>query len=689
MIHWTKIKLFQRMFLQKTTVILLIVALLLSSILIFFQVFQGALIQSLSQMNNEFVEQVDTISGTLLEIINNTAMQIFYSRSMKTLRTNHRLTNAERTAALRDLGQWVSSSTFLTSAIVYNSNMDVIFTSDGFHVENASSTYSDRSAAELLISRAKHGSSGPIKRQTDDGEAYSFLFFESSAPHGGSLLLNVRSDWYERQLLGVSSGQNSVILNELGELLVAGSEGLAQALPAVWPTLHGRITEDDGRRGGFILERNGKSGWMYYELSNLGLYYLRSFSTETIVPGITRIRNLALIMLMAVFALLLSGGLYSLFVLYMPIKAVQRLLQKAERSDEGMVKQVDRLLEGQLEQRALQQMECLLRGEEVIPIPYPATLILTDSPRYDLIKQVLTDLGSSIVLTAKTSIGHATLACGLTEQETLELCLCLSDAAPGRFFYGHPSNSAIELAQSHQNLVELWQLRFLHVGQQVFSERISMTYQSHLDFHTSNTEPLFNALRSGQLDEARLVWKGIFDKIRYGKYSDFRFFVRYILKNLLALQRDLGLEPLPYAPDLVDSLEDVGDLHQALDTMFIKITSAQDHKRKNSLQQLATRINERISAGYADDALSAQRIADEMGMNPVYLGRLYRECTGISIAEAIKRTRIEKAKQLLLNESNEPVKDIASKVGFSNTKYFFVVFKELVGMTPKEFQNIG
>nr|NLJ03988.1 helix-turn-helix transcriptional regulator [Bacillota bacterium] len=112
---------------------------------------------------------------------------------------------------------------------------------------------------------------------------------------------------------------------------------------------------------------------------------------------------------------------------------------------------------------------------------------------------------------------------------------------------------------------------------------------------------------------------------------------------------------------------------------------AQADLRKTHLQQLAAKIDERIAAGYIDDNLSAASIAEEMGMNAVYLGRLYREISGISIGEALKRTRIENAKRLLV-ETSDSVKEIADRVGFSNNKYFYVVFKELVGLTPKEFQ---
>lgn len=672
------------MFFQRTTVFLLIAAIFLSLLLIFFQMFQNSMIQSLSQQYLEFVEQVDTISGTLMEIINNTAMQMFYSRSLRMLRTSSELTNAERTAGLRDLGQWVSGSTFLSSALVYNAITDVSYSSVGLQTTNVSTNFEDQATANLLITRPKHGSRGPIKRQTTEGAVYSFLFFESSAPKGGVLLLNVRSEWYERQLLGIASGQNSVILDNLGEILVVGSDLMASKVADSWPTLLQRF-EQDGSHG-FVLERSGKSGWMYYKLSSLGFYYLRWFDTETILPGLTRTRNFTITLLILVFSLLLVGLIFTLFVLYLPIRTFRETFQKLGRTEEGMLKHVDRLLESQLEQWATQQMERLLRGEDIDTFCYPASLIISDSCEYETIKQTIARYTAYQVLAAQTSVGTAILISEATEMNTLELCLSLAANANGRFLYGHPRYSASEIAQCHKNLLDLWQLRFLHVGQQVLSEKLGATYQSQVDFQTSDAEPLFSSLRAGHLDDARTIWKAIFDRIRSGKFPDFRFYARFIIKNLIVMQKDLGLEPLPGALDIVDNLEDVAQLHQALDGVFIQITSVQDHRRKNTLMQLAERVDERITAGYADDTLSAQRIADEIGMNVVYLGRLYRESTEMSIGEAIKRARIERAKQLL-STSSEPVKDIAAKVGFTNTKYFFVVFKELVGMTPKEFQN--
>lgn len=674
---------FQNPVVRRIAGTLIISAILLSLLLAFFQLYQRSLIQTLTQMNNEFVQQVDTVSGTLLEIIHNSAMQTFYSGSLIKLRTADSLTNAERIAGFRDLGNWVSSSTFLSSALIYNSSADIIYTSDGGYTRNASQAYHDRATVELMADQERHGSKGPIKRQTADGDTYSFLFFESNMPERGSLLLNVQAEWYEEQLLGVSSEHNSMVVSPEGDVLVAGDEALVDALEHIWPTLRQRFEAESSH--GFVLQNGGRSGWMYYETTNLGGYYLRFFETATILPGLVAVRNVALSLLIVISAVLVGGILYALFVLYLPLKAVRDALRKHGSTEESMLQQVDRLMESQMERQITKQVDSILQGEETGCISYPASLILVDSSDSEAIRGIAARSTSLPTLTALVPFGSAVLVSGGDDEAVLQLCLDICDAAGARCLYGSPRSSANELAQCYENLLDLWQQRFLYPGQQVLSETLTAAYSDALDFETKDTEPLFSSLRAGELDKARAVWKEIFEKIRYASFNDFRFYTRYILKYLNTMQSELGLEPLANASDLFDNLEDVAELHQLLDAAFVRITAAQADLRKTHLQQLAAKIDERIAAGYIDDNLSAASIAEEMGMNAVYLGRLYREISGISIGEALKRTRIENAKRLLV-ETSDSVKEIADRVGFSNNKYFYVVFKELVGLTPKEFQ---
>src|SRR5690606_6342019 len=107
---------------------------------------------------------------------------------------------------------------------------------------------------------------------------------------------------------------------------------------------------------GFILDPQGKSGWMYSQLSNLGLYYLRPFDTATLLPGLTKVRNFALASLLAVSSLLALGILYTVFVLYPPLQAVRQALHSLGASPGSVAQEMDRLIASQMEQHLSEQV---------------------------------------------------------------------------------------------------------------------------------------------------------------------------------------------------------------------------------------------------------------------------------------------------------------------------------------------
>lgn len=105
------------------------------------------------------------------------------------------------------------------------------------------------------------------------------------------------------------------------------------------------------------------------------------------------------------------------------------------------------------------------------------------------------------------------------------------------------------------------------------------------------------------------------------------------------------------------------------------------HTLKKKLDDTTARIAERIDLGYRSPTLSAVSIAEEMQLSSSYLGRIFHASYNMSISEYLNRTRVEKARTLLLS-SDDTVESIIRSVGFENIKYFYVVFKNLVGCTP-------
>lgn len=65
--------------------------------------------------------------------------------------------------------------------------------------------------------------------------------------------------------------------------------------------------------------------------------------------------------------------------------------------------------------------------------------------------------------------------------------------------------------------------------------------------------------------------------------------------------------------------------------------------------------------------------------------KMFKDELGTSPNEFILQERINRAKELLASQNS--IKETAYQTGFSDTNYFTRVFKQLVGITPKNFQN--
>ena len=92
-----------------------------------------------------------------------------------------------------------------------------------------------------------------------------------------------------------------------------------------------------------------------------------------------------------------------------------------------------------------------------------------------------------------------------------------------------------------------------------------------------------------------------------------------------------------------------------------------------------------IQSNLAED-ISLESIANELGISRYYFCRLFKKSMGISPYQYLIQSRIERAKELLL-QPHISISDVALKVGFSSQSHFTKYFKKVVGITPKEFEN--
>ena len=93
---------------------------------------------------------------------------------------------------------------------------------------------------------------------------------------------------------------------------------------------------------------------------------------------------------------------------------------------------------------------------------------------------------------------------------------------------------------------------------------------------------------------------------------------------------------------------------------------------------------------YAETDLSAdltlKSLSAHLGVNASYLSTLFSKEMGMSLTEYVNTLRISHAK-ILLENSNIPIKSIASRCGIEDIHYFTRVFKKNCGVTPKGYRE--
>ena len=84
-----------------------------------------------------------------------------------------------------------------------------------------------------------------------------------------------------------------------------------------------------------------------------------------------------------------------------------------------------------------------------------------------------------------------------------------------------------------------------------------------------------------------------------------------------------------------------------------------------------------------DSDLSVEDIASDLALSRVQLYRKVKAVTGCTPVDLLRKARLTRARQLLL-DSDLTVSEIAYRVGFTSPSYFTKCFKDEYGTVPGE-----
>ncbi len=91
-----------------------------------------------------------------------------------------------------------------------------------------------------------------------------------------------------------------------------------------------------------------------------------------------------------------------------------------------------------------------------------------------------------------------------------------------------------------------------------------------------------------------------------------------------------------------------------------------------------------IQSNYRTASLTA--LANQMNLPDYALSKLIKTETGSTFKELLQQKRLHQAARLI-RETDLPVSDVITLVGYDNTSYFYRVFREEFGLTPREYHQ--
>jgi len=181
--------------------------------------------------------------------------------------------------------------------------------------------------------------------------------------------------------------------------------------------------------------------------------------------------------------------------------------------------------------------------------------------------------------------------------------------------------------------------------------------------------------------EALLAERPLTKVIILSGYSEFAYAQRAVALRVWAYLLK------PVGPD--ELLEKVGAAIQGLELDRARARRWGEPTVEADLppgRSVIRRAREYLEANYHDHETSLESMADNLGLTPAYLSKLFKAETGQNYSDALAALRIEKAKELLLS-TNLRSADVGARVGYQNPQYFATAFRKAAGVSPSEFRE--
>lgn len=143
--------------------------------------------------------------------------------------------------------------------------------------------------------------------------------------------------------------------------------------------------------------------------------------------------------------------------------------------------------------------------------------------------------------------------------------------------------------------------------------------------------------------------------------------------------------PLLDVMDRIWQAEDIFSIRAVFLSEITEIVSLLNMEN-SQYTPVVRQIMAEVKSNYQSD-MNLKTLAYKYHMNTSYLGQIFQKEVGCPFSQYLNNVRNSVAKQLILN-TNMRINDVAGKVGYSDTSYFYRKFKQSYGVSPAALRDM-
>jgi YesN/AraC family two-component response regulator len=642
------------------------------------------------------------------------------------------------TTAMGELSNYINSIPYIDSIYVYNPAGAAFYvvSANGQNGIFKPNEITDKGIINILQNFKDYKAFTPIPRtyidtlhENEKRSVYSYLCFDAIGNHqslNSAVIVNISSDWINKDVSRQAQMGQSFILNDQGKLLNRNGLEATVLSQEDESLLKNRILNQNSNY--FVDEFQGhKSLISFTSADSLDWQYIRITPYELITSKIASMRNTTITTaaIILIVGLLLSWGASHL--IYRPIQHMlkqMKALESDKRNHSYTLRQhlLKEWLQGISSPTSKAQMQRALSLGVSIPLTAPYGMILLKIDHFASLKQErLQDLVvyKFAIMNISSEICSKAFEVESVDMQQDDIVLILStNEKPEALLDDHMellaeqiqaasleylrislsatyypiSNDYTELSDLYSQVKEasLHRLFYGH-GSRINSREIATLKTKQYHYPKEKEKKLIEALMSLKIEDATELLHHIVLEMKENNYSKtsqaltrlsmaIHNSITTILKNNM-LDETVSVQ--------IPRLEDCETIEQFISphiTLFEHIQHALSHRRSTKQTHLVEDINLLIEEHYSDPELCLNMIADKFQLSPIYISRLYKQHTQQTIIDVINKIRLDHAKQYLI-QSNAAITGIAEQCGYTSSSYFHRIFKKNFGVTPAEYRK--